>query len=84
MRRLRPILILLAVVAWMISVWQLFGFSFQWRADYDAQLSPHDGQIGLDAFAFALLVCFGYIMATLVAVLAGHWVWHRRRHGRKP
>ncbi len=79
MRLLRPILIVLAVGVWIESIRLLFEFSFQWRGDYDAQLSPHDGQIGLDAFAFALLICLGYVLASMFGVLLINWRRRRRK-----
>jgi len=68
--RLRHLpLILLAIAAWIGSVWVLFNLSFAWRGEYDARLYPHDGQIGLDALAFALLVCLGYIFISVAALV---------------
>ena len=71
-------LILLAIAAWIGSVRLLFNLSFAWRGEYDARLYPHDGQIGLDALAFALLACLGYLFLS-VAALIFFERWRRRR-----
>ena len=82
MRWGRLILILLAIAAWIWSVPLIFRLSTDWRWNYDISNFPPDGQTGMDVFAFALLGCLGYILATLVGLLVGHWWWRRRRNGR--
>lgn len=59
----------LAIATGAATAWGSFNAAFWWRTGYDEKVAPHDGQAGLDAAAFGLivaLVCAG--LAVLVVL----------------
>jgi hypothetical protein len=53
-----------------------FGFALRLRLQYDEKLSPHDGQSGMDALAFAILVAPA---ASIAATLFFLWITKSKR-----
>ena len=49
-----------------VTLYLSYGIAFRLRLQHDLKLSPHDGQSGMDVFAFAILVA---PVATIFAVL---------------
>jgi len=54
-----------------VSLYLSFGLAFDFRAQQLMELSPHDGQSGMDVLAFAILVA---PVATIFVVLAFLWI----------
>lgn len=61
--------IILTIGAGAVIAWASFSAAFWWRIAYDEKVAPSDGQSGLDAAAFGLivaLVCAGLVMLLVV------------------